>query len=101
MRPSRRTGVPRQLERKTWRVELSATEAWEKITGAPVTEGRAGLIPVFDQGEWRLFRNTHVISPYRHAHAGAARLDKVRQKGNSLLHNYRDAVVRLEKLGVR
>jgi len=82
---------------------LSTTEerAWERITGHAPKLGRAGIIPIYDDGTWRLIHNSHTIWPNVEFAADPAKVDKLRQNVNSLLEKYPETIPQLEKLGIR
>lgn len=84
---------------------MSATEngvlkAWDKIYGATKL-GRAGFIPVYDDGTWRLFHNTVTIWPGMENAVDPERIDVLRRNAVSLMERYPDTIPQLEKLGVR
>ena len=84
---------------------MSATDsgvlkAWDKIYGATKL-GRAGFIPVYDDGTWRLFHNTVTIWPGMENAVDPERIDVLRRNANSLMDRYPDTIPQLEKLGIR
>lgn len=80
---------------------MNITEAWQKLTGEPVKVGRAGVIPVFDKGEWRFYRNTATIWPGVENVADPEKVEKMRRNVVALLEAFPDTIPELEKLGIR
>lgn len=80
---------------------MNVTEAWQKLTGEPVKVGRAGVIPVFDNGEWAFYRNTAIVWPGVETAADPAKVEKLRQNVLALLAAFPETLPELEKLGIR
>ena len=80
---------------------MNITEAWQKIAGPTVKMGRAGLIPIWDNGEWRLLRNTQTIWPYLENGADPVKVERLRRNVVSLMQAYPDTIPHLEQLGIR
>lgn len=82
------------------------SQAWSKITGADKdgiqqTMGRAGLIPIFEAGTWRVLRNTHTIYEPAENCASPVKVEQLRRNARSLMNVYPDTGPALEKLGMR
>jgi hypothetical protein len=68
----------------------------------PQSIGRAsGCIPVYDDGEWRVFKNCLTIPVGGENCADPEKVDVLRQYVVSLLGHYSETIPELEKLGVR
>jgi hypothetical protein len=83
------------------KTEDGLAKAWNKITGQESHIGRAGYIPVWDGGEWRLFRNTFTIYELAENCADPVKVEVLRRNAADLVEKYPDTVKKLEALGIR
>jgi hypothetical protein len=89
------------MPRKTSPAEDPVAKAWGKLNGRDTKVARAGAIPIYDHGNWRILRNRYTIYEGAENCADPMKVEHLRRNVEELYRVFPQTPENLEKLGIR